>query len=79
MSVTTAGPSTPAMPTLPSAGRPLGTLQQLLVGLVPLLQALLTVLGVAALVIAVASGPQGLPLPLYVFVLAVPAGFAARG
>jgi ABC-type sugar transport system permease subunit len=77
VSVTTAGPSKPAMPALPSTGRPLGTLQQLLVGLVPLLQALLTVLGVAALVIAVASGPQGLPLPLYVFVLAVPAGFAA--
>lgn len=47
-----------------------------LVVVAPLLQALLALVGAAAVVAIVIAGPVDLPLPLFVFILVVPLGFA---
>lgn len=47
-----------------------------LVVIAPMLQGVLAVLGVAAAAAIVLAGPVGLPLPIFLFVLAVPVSFA---
>ena len=52
-----------------------GRLAEALVTVSPAFQAVLTVLGAAAVVGLLVAGPQGLPLPVFLFVLAVPVVF----
>jgi ABC-type sugar transport system permease subunit len=71
-----AAPS-PSIRAGPPSG-PLGPGEQaaaFLVALVPLLQLALTILGALATVAIVLAGPVGLPLPIFLFILAVPVLF----
>ena len=76
MSVQTADPRGSALSSVPSPRDPLGGLKRGLLTLVPILQAVLTVAGAGAVIALLLAGDLGLPLPLYLFVLAVPALFA---
>lgn len=78
MSESPTGPDQPVRTVAPT--RPLlGTRARLadrLVVIAPLLQGVLAVLGAAAAVAIVLAGPVGLPLPIFLFILAVPVSFA---
>ena len=76
MSLRTADPQRPALSAVPSPRDPLGSLKRGLLTLVPLLQAILTIVGVGAVIALLLAGDLGLPIPLYLFVLAVPTLFA---
>jgi hypothetical protein len=76
MSVRTADPQRSPLQAVPSPREPLDSAKRGLLNLVPLLQAVLTVVGVGAVIALLLAGDLGLPLPLYLFVLAVPILFA---
>ena len=76
MSVQTADPRRSALPAVPSPRDPLGGPKRGLLTLVPVLQGILTVVGVGAVMALLLAGDLGLPLPLFLFVLALPALFA---
>lgn len=73
MSVPTAGRGSPLGPTEQVARQ--ARVSALLVALAPVLQMALTVAGLASVLAIVVSGPVGLPLPIFLFLLAVPVLF----
>ena len=73
MSLPTGGPGSPLRPTEQVALQT--RVNALLVALAPVLQTALAVAGLAAVLAIVVSGPVGLPLPIFLFLLAVPVLF----
>ncbi len=73
--------ATADQPSAARSGSPSGPVEPIqratgaLVRLAPILQAVLTVLGAVSTLAIILGGPVGLPLPIYLFILAVPASF----